>query len=121
MNSPLDRRASAGSSIDKRVVGGAIDLGDIDAALPGRERRDLPIRQMSRKQDHPPVAGNRALDMLEAAHLDPPVAENADTAQMRILGGDPAEIVPHAADDALDFGGRPVGEGGGEIAAGLRR
>ena len=38
---------------------------------------------------------------------------------MRILGGDPAEIVPHAADDALDFGGRPIGERSAEVAAGL--
>src|SRR6185437_13510166 len=81
---PLAAAPAPNHPIDERVVGGAIDLGDVDAALPGRERRDLPIRQMAREQDHPPIAGDGPLDMFEAADLDASAIENADTAQMRV-------------------------------------
>ena len=59
---------------------------------------------MAAKQDHPPAAGDSLIEVIEAACFDPARgAKHADMAQMRVLRGDPAEIVPHAAQDPFDL------------------
>src|SRR5690349_1587885 len=72
---------------------------------------------MPGEDDHPAPGGDRPIDMLEAMRLDPPAGfEDADVAQMRIFGGDAAEIVPHAGDDAPDLGLGQPGKGAAEVA-----
>src|SRR5438270_565073 len=58
-------------AVDQRVVGGAVDLGDVQSVLPGGQRGDLPIRQMPAKDHDPPVGRESPVEMLEAACLDP--------------------------------------------------
>src|SRR5579885_3700751 len=99
------------------VVEGTVDVGDAQPVLPRGERPQLPVREMAGKDDHAAAGGEGAVEMLEADRLDRPArGEHVDAAQMRVFGGDPAEIVPHAADDALDLAGRQGGEGQGEVA-----
>src|SRR5258707_8053818 len=89
--------------VDERVVGGAVDLRDIEPVLPGRERGDLPIAEMTAEQDDRPVCRERLVEMVDTMHLDPAVRRKYPNArQMRVLCRDPAKIVPHAADDRLD-------------------
>src|SRR5215212_8259801 len=57
--------------------------------------------------------------MLEAMRLNPPSRlENADSAQMRIFGGDATEIIPHGGDNPLDLGLGKLGESAAEVAPG---
>jgi hypothetical protein len=55
--------------------------------------------------------------MLKAVRLDPAARlEDSDLAQMRILGRNPAQIVPHVGYDALDLDFRKSREGSAQIA-----
>src|SRR5690349_742660 len=77
---------------------------------------------MAGKQDHALPLGQGALDMDKTADLHPAlIREHANPPQMRILGRDAAEIVPHAANDALDLIGRQIGQSGPEVTASLGR
>src|SRR6266851_5124249 len=97
-------------AVDQRVVGGAVDLRDIDAVLPGSPRGDLPISEMPAEDDDWPAARDGAVEMLDAACLDPPTGgEDANPRQMRVFRRDPAEIVPHAAQHPLDLTCRQLG------------
>jgi hypothetical protein len=72
---------------------------------------------MAGEDDHPPPGGNRPVHVLKAVRLDPAARlEDLDLAQMRILGGNPAEIVPHLSDNSLDLDFRKSGECPPEIA-----
>src|SRR5216683_7232579 len=70
-------------AIDQLVVGGAVDLRDIDAVLPGGARGDLPIAEMTAEDDHRPAGRDGAVEMLYAACFDPPAGrEDANPPQM---------------------------------------
>jgi hypothetical protein len=79
----------------------------------------MPISQLAiaREDDHPPPGGDCPVHMLKAVRLDPAAPlEDSDLAQVRIFGRHPAQVVPHAGDDALDLGPRKLGECPREIA-----
>src|SRR6266851_3631813 len=50
-------------AVDQRIVGGAVDLRDIDAVLPGGERGDLPIAEMPAKDYHLASRRDGAVEM----------------------------------------------------------
>ena len=98
-------------AVHQRIVGGSVDLGNRDPVLDAGKHADLPIGDMSGEDNHPAPGGDRPIDMLEAMRLNPPARfENADFAQMRIFGGDAAEIIPHAGDNPSDLGLGKLGE-----------
>src|SRR5438477_12516948 len=100
-------------AVDQWVVRGAVDLRDVEPVWGGGKPRDLPVADVAAKQDHPAAGRQRAVEMLDAARLDPAAGiEHPDMPQMRVLGGDPAEIVPHAAHDRVDPRLRYIREGG---------
>ncbi len=91
-------------TVHQRIVGGAVDLCDRDPVLDRREHRDLPIGDMPGEDDHAAPRRDRPIYVLEAVRLDAAAGfEHADLTQMRILGRDPAEIVPHLRNDVRDF------------------
>jgi hypothetical protein len=60
------------------------------------QHADLPVGNVPREDDHATPDSDRSVHVLEAPRLDSSAGlENADSLQMRILGGDPAEVVPH--------------------------
>ena len=70
--------------------------GDRYPVLDRGKRGDLPIGDMSREEYHPSLGRDRAVHMLKAMRLDALARfEDADFPQMRVLGRDAAEIVPH--------------------------
>src|SRR4051812_49103526 len=106
-------------AVHQRVVGGSVDLGNRDPMLGAGKHADLPIGDMSGEDDHPATGGDRPIDMLEAMRLNPPSRlENADSAQMRIFGGNAAEIIPHGDDNPPDLGLGKLGESAAEVAPG---
>jgi hypothetical protein len=71
---------------------------------------------MAGKDDHPSPGRYGLIHMLDAVGFDPPLrCEHANFAQMRIFGGDSAEIVPHAEEHLLDFGLGKLEQGGPQI------
>src|SRR5438045_8757728 len=58
-------------AVDQRVIRGAVDLRDVEPVLGGGQPRDLPIGDVAAKQDHPATGRQRAVEMLDAACLDP--------------------------------------------------
>ena len=77
------------------------------------------LNDMAGKYDHTAPAGHRPVHVLKAVRLDPSGGvEDADFAQMRIFGGDPAEIIPHRGDDARNLGFGQRGQGAGKVEPG---
>jgi hypothetical protein len=57
--------------------------------------------------------------VLEAKRFDPPAGlEHPDFAEMRVLGRDPAEIIPHPDDNTLNLSSREPRKGASEIELG---
>jgi hypothetical protein len=72
---------------------------------------------MTGEEDQRPATGHRSIDMLHPDHLDTGARREASQPrQMRILGGDAAEIVPHLPDDAPALRVGEVRQGEIEIA-----
>src|SRR5258708_39616002 len=61
----------ADQPVEERVVGGAGDLRDVEPVLTAGKRGDLPISQLSGKQHHATAGGDRLVEVLQAACLDP--------------------------------------------------
>jgi len=105
-------------AVDQRVVGGAVDLSDRDPVLDAGKRADLPIGDMTGKDDHPPPGSNRPVDMLEAVRLDASAwLEDADFLEVRVFCRDAAEVVPHTGNDARDFSLGKLGKSAAKIAS----
>src|SRR6516164_4635158 len=69
----LATAAEAGNHpVDERIVGGAIDLGDRGSVLDRGEHPDLPVGDMTGKDDHAAARSNCPVHMLKAVRLDPP-------------------------------------------------
>ncbi len=103
-------------SVDQWIVGGAVDLRNLSPVLDRGEHADFPIGDMPGKDDHPAPRGDGPINVLKAVRLDAPAGvEDADSAQMRIFGRDPAEIVPHAGNDLRDPGFRNIGQRAGDV------
>ena len=66
-------------AIDQRIVGGAVDLRDVNPVLDRGEHADFPIGDMPGEDDHAAPRGNRPIHVLEAVRLDTPAGfEDAD-------------------------------------------
>jgi hypothetical protein len=95
----------------------AIDLRQLQPVLPDGDARHLPVAEMTGEEDQRPATGHRSIDMLHPDHLDTGARREASQPrQMRILGGDAAEIVPHLPDDAPALRVGEVRQGEIEIA-----
>ena len=106
-------------AVHERIVGGAVDLRDRDPVLDRGEHGDLPIGDMPGEDDHAAPRGDRPIDVLDAVRLDAAAGfEHADLMQMRILGRDPAEIVPNTGNDVFDLGFRKPGQGAADVEPG---
>ncbi len=86
---------------------------------PAASASDLPIAEMPAEDDRLPAGGEDGVEVFRSGGFDRPVRrEHPDMPQMRVFRRDPAEIVPHAADHALDLRRRKLRQCGTQIAAG---
>ena len=105
-------RAGAGD----RIGDGAVTLRahkgrDVHAVCPRDQRGQLPVRQVGGEDERRLAVEATALEVLERrfVHDDPSTRAlsrpgAADAIELRQLRSEPAQIVPHAAQDAFDLG-----------------
>jgi hypothetical protein len=74
---------------------------------------------MAGEDDHLAAGCHRPVDVLQPMRLDSPTRlEHADLSQMRVFGGDPAEIVPHVIYDTCDLAIGELGKGAAKVQPG---
>ena len=82
------------------------------------QRRDLPIGEMAAKKNAPGAGVAQAVENFGPDHLDASTLGVAvDLAEVGVFRRDPAQVVPHPADNALDLGAPHLGEGAAEVLA----
>ncbi len=107
---------------DRLLMRRAYRNGDVNTQRLCHQRRHLPIRQVGGEEKRRLAVQAIALEVLDRrlVHDDPstrPVSrpDIADAVELGVLHADPAEVVPDAAQDVLDFGGALFRERRGKI------
>ena len=104
------------------VIGGPVDLIERQTTLGGGKRRDLPVADVGGKEDSGVAIIAQPIDVLGAQDGDAAiVAIDLDLAEMGVFGGDPAQVIPHAANDGLDLARRFFGKCAAEVGDGAPR